>query len=326
MDCVAEAVHEVASHRGGWAVSLHGGVSGGIRGGVLQGCCAQGGLGRNEGGGGSAIPRYQPSPFILWRVGTVISVERGHGRVAGQDAHIVPPLGLHCLPLKRKVRMVSLRLTGRKIYIDGNHVHPHGAVNEASGGVDGTKARLGLAHGVRGHDSQKALHRVAGGNEPDGPQPREGHLQLPEKVSGTTLFPKPSRPFGGAHVHMDHLGGHGQPFRPPHHLLHCQAPRVRGLLQRAGAKGEALVVAQGAVGRVGEGEGPDLGHGDRLLGGHGHRKSESEVRTKDMQHADAKSKGYSREVRANVKAHMNANLVANLGCECEREFEFYLRI
>ena len=77
--------------------------------------------------------------------------------------------------------------------------------------------------------------------------------------------------------HMNHLGGHGQPFRPPHHLLHCQAPRVRGLLQRAGKKGKALVVAQGAVGRVGEGEGPDLGHGDRLLGGHGHRKSESEV-------------------------------------------------
>ena len=72
VDCVAEAVHEVASHRGGWAVSLHGGVSGGIRGGVLQGCRAQRGLGRNE-EGGSAIPRYQPSPFILWRVGTVIS-------------------------------------------------------------------------------------------------------------------------------------------------------------------------------------------------------------------------------------------------------------
>ena len=33
-------------------------------------------------------------------------------------------------------------------------------------------------------------------------------------------------------------------------------------------------MAQGAVGRVGEGEGPDLGHGDQLLGGHGHRKSE----------------------------------------------------
>ena len=60
-------------------------------------------------------------------------------------------------------------------------------------------------------------------------------------------------------------GGGGQPFRPPHHLLHSQAPRVRGLLQRAGAKGEALVVAQGAVVRVGEGEGPNLGHGDRLL-------------------------------------------------------------
>ena len=72
VNCVAEAVHEVTSHRGGWAVSHHGGVGGGIRGGVLQGCPAQGGLGRNE-GGGSAIPRYQLSPFIPWRVGRVIS-------------------------------------------------------------------------------------------------------------------------------------------------------------------------------------------------------------------------------------------------------------
>ena len=85
-------------------------------------------------------------------------VERGHGRVAGQDAQIVPPLGLHCLPFKRKVRVVSLRLTGRKVVIDGNHVHPHGAMNEANGGVDGTESRLGFAHGVRGHDSEKAVH------------------------------------------------------------------------------------------------------------------------------------------------------------------------
>ena len=62
VNCVAEAVHEVTSHRGGWAVSHHGGVGGGIRGGVLQGCPAQGGLGRNEGGEESAIPRYQLSP------------------------------------------------------------------------------------------------------------------------------------------------------------------------------------------------------------------------------------------------------------------------
>ena len=52
VNCLAEAVHEVTSHRGGWAVSQNGGVGGGIRGGgVLQGCPAQGGLGRNEGGG-----------------------------------------------------------------------------------------------------------------------------------------------------------------------------------------------------------------------------------------------------------------------------------
>ena len=64
----------------------------------------------------------------------------------------------HCLPFKRKVRVVSLRLTGRKVVIDDNHVHPVGAVNEGSGGVDGTEAGLGFAHGVRGHDCQKAVH------------------------------------------------------------------------------------------------------------------------------------------------------------------------
>ena len=52
----------------------------------------------------------------------------------------------------------SLQLRGRKVVIDGNHVHPHGAVNEASGGVDGTEGGLGCAHGVRGHDSQEAVH------------------------------------------------------------------------------------------------------------------------------------------------------------------------
>ena len=42
-DCVAEAVHEVTTHRGGWAVSHHGGVGGGIRGGGPAGVlCARG--------------------------------------------------------------------------------------------------------------------------------------------------------------------------------------------------------------------------------------------------------------------------------------------
>ena len=160
VDCVAEAVHEVTRHRGGWAVSHHGGVGGGIRGGVLQGCPVQGGLGRNEGGGGvrdSPIPTEPLHPMESGQNDIGDVVERGHDRVAGQDAHIVPPLGLHCLPFKRKVTVVNLRLTGKKVVIDGNHVHPLGAVNEVSGGVDGTEARLGFAHGVHGHDCQKAV-------------------------------------------------------------------------------------------------------------------------------------------------------------------------
>ena len=41
-------------------------------GGSCRGAVRKGGSGVMK-GGGSAIPRYQPSPFILWRVGTVIS-------------------------------------------------------------------------------------------------------------------------------------------------------------------------------------------------------------------------------------------------------------
>ena len=124
-------------------------------GGSCRGAVRKGGLRRNEGGGvrHSPIPIEPLHPMESGHSDIGDVVERGHGRVAGQDAHIAAPLGLHSLPLKRKVRMVSLRLTGKKIVIDGNHVHPHGAVNEASGGVDGTEAKVGLAHGVRGHDS-----------------------------------------------------------------------------------------------------------------------------------------------------------------------------
>ena len=124
------------------------------QGGCCRGAVRKGGSGVMKGGvRDSPIPTEPLHPMESGHSDIRDVVERGHGRVARQDAHIVPPLGLHTLPLKRKVSMVSLRLTGRKIVIDGNHVHHHGAMNEASGGVDGTKARLGLAHGERGHDS-----------------------------------------------------------------------------------------------------------------------------------------------------------------------------
>ena len=107
--CVTEAVPEVTSHRGGWAVIHHGGVSGGIGGGVLQSCRAQGGLGRNKSGGvrDTPIPTQPLHPMESGQSDIGDVVERRHGRVAGQDAQVVPPLGLHCLPLKRKVRVVS---------------------------------------------------------------------------------------------------------------------------------------------------------------------------------------------------------------------------
>ena len=129
-------------------------------GGSCRGTLRKGGSGVMKGGGVRHFPiptePLHPMESGQSDIGDV--VERGHGRMAGQDAQIVPPLGLHCQLFKRKVRVVSPRLTGRTVVIDGNHVHPHGAVNQASGGVDGTEARLGFAHGVRGHDSQKAVH------------------------------------------------------------------------------------------------------------------------------------------------------------------------
>ena len=67
----------------------------------MQGCPAQGGLGRNEGGGvrDSPIPTEALHPMESGQSDIGDVVERGHGRVAGQDAQIVPPLGLQCLRL-----------------------------------------------------------------------------------------------------------------------------------------------------------------------------------------------------------------------------------
>ena len=81
VDCVAEAVHDVTR---GWAVSHDGGVGADIRGGVLQGCPEQGGLGRNEGGGvrDSPIPTEHLHPMESGQSDIGDVVERGHGRVA----------------------------------------------------------------------------------------------------------------------------------------------------------------------------------------------------------------------------------------------------
>ena len=128
-------------------------------GGSCRGALRKGGSGVMK-GGGSRFPdtNRAPSSYAKWA-----QRYRGcgaEGALSGAWARCPdsPPLGPHCLPLKKKVRVVTLRLTGRKFLIYGNHVHLHWAVNEASGGVDGTEAGLGFAHGVRGHDSQKAAH------------------------------------------------------------------------------------------------------------------------------------------------------------------------
>ena len=63
-------------------MSQNGGLAVAYEGGVVQGCPAQGGLGGNE-GGGSPIPRYQLGPFILWRVGRVISGTWWRGGTVG---------------------------------------------------------------------------------------------------------------------------------------------------------------------------------------------------------------------------------------------------
>ena len=105
-------------------------------GGSCRGAVRKGGSGVMERGGGrnSPIPTEPLDPMESGQSDIGDVLERGHGWVAGQDSQIVPPLGQHCLPFKRKVRVVSLRLSGRKVVIDGDHVHPHGAVKEGSGG------------------------------------------------------------------------------------------------------------------------------------------------------------------------------------------------
>ena len=83
-------------------------------GGSCKGALRNGGSAVMKGGGvrDSPIPTQPLHPMESGQSDIGDVVERGHGRVAGQDAQIVPPLGLHCRPLKRKVRVVSLRLTG----------------------------------------------------------------------------------------------------------------------------------------------------------------------------------------------------------------------
>ena len=80
----------------------------------------KGGSAAMKGGGvrESPIPTEPLHPMESGQSDIGDVVERGHGRVAEQDGQIVPPRGLHCLPFKKKVRVVSLRLTGGKVVIE----------------------------------------------------------------------------------------------------------------------------------------------------------------------------------------------------------------
>ena len=64
--------------------------------------------------------------------------------------------------LKGKVRVISLRLTGREILVKGQDIHVGGGgvVEEVRGGVDIAQCTLYLPHPVGGPDGQQTVDRL----------------------------------------------------------------------------------------------------------------------------------------------------------------------
>ena len=61
--------------------------------------------------------------------------------------------------------MVPLRITGKEVLIQRNHVRGGGgAVEEVTGGVDGANPRLQLPRPVLRHDAHEGVNRFGGGD------------------------------------------------------------------------------------------------------------------------------------------------------------------
>ena len=202
-------------------------------------------------------------------------VDGGHIRLGGQDTQVIPPLSSGGLLPKGKRRMVPLRITSRQVCVHSDQIHAQGAADEVSGGVGGANPRFQLSLPVHRHDSQEGVNRVGGGDKVDGPQLREGQLQLMPQLCGPSLLAERTRTLGSPHVNMDECGGGVHTLCPLHHLTRKQAPGVGGLLQLVRAVGEGLKVGMGFGGWVGKATMLQEGHCERnhsCTGGQRHER------------------------------------------------------
>ena len=95
---------------------------------------------KGEGVGQSPIPTQPTQPMKRGKRDVGAVVEGLHLRMGGEEPQVIPPLSSGGLPTKGKRRMVPMRITGKEVLIQRNHVHAGwggGGLEEVSGGVDG---------------------------------------------------------------------------------------------------------------------------------------------------------------------------------------------
>ena len=61
-------------------------------------------------------------------------VEGGHLRVNGEEPQVIPPLSSGGVPPKGERRMVPLRISGKEVLIQHNHVYAGGGGGGSGGG------------------------------------------------------------------------------------------------------------------------------------------------------------------------------------------------
>ena len=168
-------------------------------------------------------------------------VEGGHFGVGGDESQVVPPLRGSGPPFKGERRMVPMRITGREVLIQGNHVHGGGG---APSWWWGSRCRCQTSF-----SSPHWVDMIPKGGSTvltEGMRWRarkigEGHLQLSSQLCGPPLLAECSRPLKIPHVDVNECGGGVQTLCLVYPLPHKQATRVGGLMEgvRGGGGGRA---------------------------------------------------------------------------------------
>ena len=101
-------------------------------------------------------------------------------------------LGEFGVPIKGERRVIPLRITGREIIIQGNHVHVAAgggrAMDEVNGGVHTAKDKLHFPLPMGRHNTQQGVDRLRGGDEAEGPQIGEGQQIAPTRPQPLMLM------------------------------------------------------------------------------------------------------------------------------------------